>query len=106
MADRDELLARAEAQRDAWQGKCHKAWDDVDKQANRAITAEMENQRLRAALAARPEPLFEGTPDDVWRWLDQYIDGDPQEHIVVYRIATLRGGSATPEGEGDASDLG
>jgi hypothetical protein len=113
MTDHDQLLARAEAQRDAWKEKCHKAWDDVDKQANRAISAEFENQRLRVALATQPQPgvptaldmvtdlhcaiygdtwARPETPAEVWEML--------LEEVRVF-VAKAVAGSATPTTEND-----
>jgi hypothetical protein len=99
--DHDELLARAEAQRDAWKEKCDKAWDDVDKQCNRALSAEMENRRLRAALAAQPQVdlvHFIEELEDAWR--TGAISGSLAWDRVRYRVAEVAG-SATPTGGDD-----
>jgi len=96
--------ARAEAQRDAWKEKCHKAWDDVDKQANRAISAELENQRLRAALATQPQPdKFRGIVTDLactnsgHRTAVETLIERAREALAPEAVA----GSATPTGEND-----
>jgi hypothetical protein len=87
MADHDELLARA----DQWLGP-EPGDDGVE--LIRGLAA-----ALRAALAAQPQLLFEGSGNAVHAWLDTRTETEcAGVRAVVYPAAA---GSATPSGDDD-----
>jgi len=88
MSDYDELLARAEEAFDVYeQGyEPDPVW--------LFHLAEDLYAALRAALAAQPQPLFEGTPVELRRWLrGQYASTE----VNTTTSLVVHEGSATPE---------
>jgi hypothetical protein len=64
MNEAADRLEQLETQRDDWKARWEKALDDLDTQTNRAISAELKNQRLRAIVT-------------------QLADCDPHEYMCV-----------------------
>jgi hypothetical protein len=85
MTDHDQLLARA----DEFRRKFYP--DHVQ-----TLVAELA-AALRAALAAQPEPLFEGTRGELRQWLAGSRGNNIAQLVGRMTVLPAAAGSATPE---------